>query len=271
MIDTQNCRYGRMMYLLNDKYIGKSLNYYRESHCHEIELLKQTFNKGSFIDVGANFGVFTIPLSKQANYVYAFEPQKFIYHILCGNMALNKIHNVTCYNLAVTNNNEDILFVQQTDYEGENNFGGIKADYHWEENSCLIDSISIDDVVTYDVTLIKIDVEGMEFKVLEGAVETICEFKPVLYIEFLENREKIVEFLNHNEYNYKLHEAPLFNRNNFANRPENILLNENGCNLVSCDLLAWHKDKKLEATSPYFVDLDKSKQEKHAEMRKFWK
>lgn len=260
-----------MMYLLKDKYIGRSLSYYKESHYHEIELLSQISQKGTFIDVGANFGVLTIPLSKKFDHVYAFESQKTIFYILCGNLALNQIDNATCYNLAVGKNSTDILFVKNIDYSHFDNFGGIKTNYTWEQDANLVKSISIDDTLVYNVDLIKIDVEGMEIDVLEGAIDTIECFKPVLYVEFLENRDKIIEFLRKNDYNYRLHESPLFNRNNFASRPENVLLNENGNNVVSCDLLAWHKDRQLNVESPYFVDLEKSKQDKHAEMRKYWR
>ena len=55
------CRYGVMMYLPNDQYIGKSLDLYGEFSEDEIAIFRQIVRPGAtVIDVGANIGCHTV-------------------------------------------------------------------------------------------------------------------------------------------------------------------------------------------------------------------
>jgi len=49
--------------------------------------------------------------------------------------------------------------------------------------------------ITKNISVIKIDVEGHEFEVLEGAINTIDRYKPIIYIEvWKECYEKLLEW-----------------------------------------------------------------------------
>jgi hypothetical protein len=97
MLAIRRCRHGTMMYLRNDVYIGRSLNDYGEYSEAEVDLFRQFLTPGDVaLDVGANIGAHTIPMAQivgPSGSVYAFEPQRIVFQILCGNVALNELGN----------------------------------------------------------------------------------------------------------------------------------------------------------------------------------
>jgi tRNA1(Val) A37 N6-methylase TrmN6 len=58
------------------------------------------------LDVGANFGTYSLALAAVVGpngKVHAFEPQRLIYNLLVGSVALNALTNVYCHNVALGN------------------------------------------------------------------------------------------------------------------------------------------------------------------------
>jgi hypothetical protein len=116
--------------------------------------------------------------------------------------------------------------------------------------------------------LVKIDVEGMELSVLNGMKKTLDRAKPYLFIEFIRDRKPLMEFLDSVDYEWRLVESPLFNPDNFNGVQENVLKHpQSGLDLVSGDIVCWHKSMKLEVEDSYFVDLDSSDNPRHVELR----
>lgn len=259
MIKVKDCRFGPMMYLSNDRYIGRGLDKYGESHFHEIQLLKQLVSKGDVvIDVGANMGVITIPLAKavgEDGYVMSIEAQPFIYNILCGNLALNELHQAQALNRAVADTSGVVAYLPNIDYRAEESFGSFFVSQQPPSQKCRpVSTIALDDM-TLNPRLIKIDVEGMELPVLYGARKTIERCKPVLYVEFLDDHEELVKFMRSIDYDFKIHEPPLFNENNFLKEKEDMFISVDGNPIVSIDIVCWHKDTELGADGPFLYDV----------------
>ncbi len=60
------CRYGQMLYNLNDQYIGRSLDLYGEFSEGEVDLFRQIVKPGQIVvEVGANLGAHTVFLARQ--------------------------------------------------------------------------------------------------------------------------------------------------------------------------------------------------------------
>jgi hypothetical protein len=87
------CRYGKMIYNCNDKYIGRSFELYGEYSEGEAALFRQIVKEGhTVVEVGSNIGAHTLLLAKLAGAkgrIYALEPQRLVYQLLAGNMAIN--------------------------------------------------------------------------------------------------------------------------------------------------------------------------------------
>ena len=174
-------KHGRFLCLDNDVYIGRQLlatGLYSEG---EVELFRCLVGPDDLVvEAGANVGAHTVPLSKMAGRVIAFEPQPFIYRLLCGNLALNGCDNVDVYPLAI-GAEEGVTRLALADYGEENNFGGMRLTP--ENHGAEVPVIPIDRLGLTGLKLLKADVEGMELDVLRGAEETIARFRPFLYVE----------------------------------------------------------------------------------------
>lgn len=274
MIKVIETRVGRMMYLEKDNIMGKSLSHYGETHFHEAELLLKVLEPGDVvIDAGANIGALTIPFAQKVGkdgYVVAIEAQPFIFNMLCGNLALNGLQHVQPLNRAVAHRSNIMAYMPELNYAEDDNYGGIPlaSDFNSKDSKGRpmvkpVPTITIDDLNLAKPKLIKIDVEGMEVVTLEGAVKTIRRAKPILHVEFIQDREEILKFLKSEKYEWKLHEPTLFNENNFRGISEDVLLTDQGLHMVSGDLFCWHKDTPVKVESSYFVDLDASENPRH--------
>ncbi len=87
ILNLKECRHGQMLYIRNDIYIGRSLDLYSEFSEGEVILFRQLIKKGDVvIEAGANIGAHTIAIAKiigPAGKIIAYEPQRFIFQILC--------------------------------------------------------------------------------------------------------------------------------------------------------------------------------------------
>lgn len=262
-----------MMYMDNDVFMGRSLEKYGESHYHEIEFLKKLVSEGDVvIDAGANIGVVSIPLAQAVGkdgYLVAVEPQPMIYNILCGNIALNHLQNVTPINRALADIGGVFTFMPAVDYSAQDNFGGIAFSPTQErKDQQYAVTLTVDDLNVANPKLIKMDVEGHEYAVLLGAKETILRAKPYLYIEFYSNRRNIMLFLKEIGYQWMVHHTLTFNENNFSNDSENVFLNEQGLHLSSLDIVCWPQGQDLGVNSPFLIDVDTSPVPMHKEIKR---
>jgi FkbM family methyltransferase len=139
------------------------------------------------IDVGGNNGNFAVDFSHlvgDSGKVFTFEPQRIIYYQLCANVFLNGLDNVYCYNVAV-GNQVGYLRMNVPDYhdKGEVNFGDVRVSDIGE----VVEQRPLDSYTFNDVVFIKIDVQGYESFVIDGAKETIKKHRPYLFVEFEEH------------------------------------------------------------------------------------
>jgi len=159
--------------------------------------LQQLFPEGRvFVDVGANFGTYTLGLARgvgPAGKVYSFEAQRILFYMLAGTVAMNGLTNVYCHNYAVGKERSK-LEIPQFDYNRPLNFGSIefggqqreKLDQERQHSAAQLEYVEMVTLDSFDfprVDIMKIDVEGMEADVLQGATETLKRCRPILYVE----------------------------------------------------------------------------------------
>lgn len=140
----------------------------------------------TIIDVGGNNGNFAVDFAHlvgNGGVVHTFEPQRIIYYQLCTNVFLNGLTNVHCHNEAVGNTDGELL-IETPNYLEKNepvNFGAAEI---VNENGEIVKSTRLDSRTFKDVVFIKIDVQGYESFVIEGAINTIKEHRPYMFVEF---------------------------------------------------------------------------------------
>jgi FkbM family methyltransferase len=135
------------------------------------------------LDIGANIGVTSAILSKKApkGTVRAFEPGHRIFSILSRNIERNSLKNVTAHNIALSDAPGTLRFLENSAY-GHLAQDGDSEGVHTVSVSTIDDYVSQNDFARLD--FIKIDVEGYEMPVLQGAAQTIRRFNPIFYVEF---------------------------------------------------------------------------------------
>lgn len=218
-------KYGPMIYNKNDMYVGKSLEKYGEYSDFEMVLLRQLIPKGGLVvEVGSNMGAHTVPIAQavgDSGLVVAFEPQRALHSIICANAALNQLFNVIPFCRALGNRCGSVI-VPNINYKAENNFGSLALG-NWETGE-QVELQTLDSFALPLCSLIKIDVEGMEKEVLEGAKNTIARFRPVLYVEN-DKKDKQIEltaFVKSLGYRVFWHLPYLYNQENYNGDTENI-------------------------------------------------
>ena len=240
----RQCRHGPMLFNRRDRYIGRSLDAYGEYSEYEITVLNQLLRRGAFVvEAGANIGTHAVPIARMigpVGHLHAFEPQRLTFQILCANLALNGIVNVSAH-WAALGRTAGRARVPQLDPKSEQNFGGVGIEWEADANSVPVTTIDAMDLSRLD--LVKADVEGMEMAVLEGGRETIRRLRPVLYLEN-DRRDRspdLIRTLESLGYRAWWHIVPMFRPDNFAGNADNIF---NG--VISLNLLALPAERAAE-------------------------
>jgi FkbM family methyltransferase len=179
-----HAKHGDYLVLAGDSNgIGALLEYYGEFCEREIALMCALTRPGdTIVEVGANIGTHTIPLARHltpAGRLVALEAQPVAAMLLEANLALNGIDWVEVH-LAGGGREAGFACVPSIDYEHVANLGGVSLIGQASEGQIRIETV---DSLALRPALIKIDVEGMELDVLDGAVATIESDRPVIYVE----------------------------------------------------------------------------------------
>ena len=139
------------------------------------EILKILTDKETFVDAGAYDGQVTLKfLEKVNNYfekIYMFEPDDFNIEKLRKNIYLLNNKNIFVLNNALGDKNKNIGFLHNYDY-----FSKI------DESSN--DLISMNTLDNYDIkpTIIKYHLEGYELKAIQGSMNTIRKYRPIVMV-----------------------------------------------------------------------------------------
>lgn len=181
----------------------------------ELNIIKsyiaKTKRNKTFLDVGGHIGTMSIPLSLIYHNVHGFEPCETNYKFFTENIKINEVDNVHAHNVAISNHASKVSVFKHPMPRGHQHNSGCYAVK--DDSEGLVDCVTLDSLDFADVDFIKIDVQGKESEVLEGAINTIRKYKPLLMIEvtdkeqteeslkgFATLRKEIVEFLSEEDY-----------------------------------------------------------------------
>lgn len=131
------------------------------------------------IDIGANRGLYTYFLSSFCRKVVSFEPQPWCF----AKISACSKPNIVSYNVGLSDAPGSLaLYIPRDSHGGY--LDGLASFRETPDSYKLqVPVKTLDEYALTDVDFIKIDVEGHEFEVLEGARETILRNKPILLIE----------------------------------------------------------------------------------------
>lgn len=155
---------------------------------HNLRLLKSVVQPGMVVaDVGANIGLFTLPLARQcgpAGEIHSFEPNSRVFERLRQNVALNRLGQVRLIAQACGAQVGEVdLFVPRA---GEANQGVASLQpgaLTTERITCAVTTLDAYFAQASRLDLIKLDIEGAELLALQGATACLRRFRPLLLIE----------------------------------------------------------------------------------------
>ncbi|HJN12491.1 MAG TPA: FkbM family methyltransferase [Pirellulaceae bacterium] len=237
------CRHGVLLFNKNDMYIGRSLERYGEFSEGELEFFESVVRLGdTVVEAGANIGAHTVRLAQlvgEAGKVHAFEPQRVVFQSLCANVALNGLANVFSHHAAL-GREPGQLFVPTLDYGKENNFGGLGLGGYSRGEPVAVETI--DGLQLSSCGFIKIDVEGMEQDVVQGARETILQYRPVLYVENdrAEHSAALIAQIMGLGYRLYWHLPKMFRADNYYENSANVF-----GEIVSVNMICIDEDSEL--------------------------
>jgi FkbM family methyltransferase len=216
------CREGLFLYNKNDAYVGSSLKVYGEYGYAEAVMLYHLITpEDTAVEVGANIGAHTVGIARRAREVYAYEPQRLCFQLLCANLALNQCANAYAFMMGL-GAEFAMMSVPQTDPTVRTNFGGLSLTDGGPGESVAVRTLDSQDLPAF--SLLKIDVEGMELEVIKGAANAIDTYRPTIYCENdrRENSAALCAALKALDYTLYWSTPPLFNPNNYAHEKVNV-------------------------------------------------
>jgi len=219
-----NGKHGKFFVLTNDSGVSHAL---KTVGIYQPVVLKTCLSHISpgdtVIDLGANLGSFAVAFAKavadnqNCGMVYAFEPQRIIYQMLCANVFLNGLPNVHTHNVGLSNSNRKAKI--KTKYRGDFTYSDRMAFSQCTVSDDVgqdIELRTLDSFNLQDVALIKIDVELHELQCILGAIDTIKKWRPIIVIELPRNRpdqiiiaDKVSAIISDLNYNI----SPIVRRN----------------------------------------------------------
>lgn len=162
------------------------------------------------LDIGANMGSFSVPVALSIKgTVYAFECQTTMFKLLATNMFVNRVENSVPIHCAVLDQyTEPFSDIPVQDYKNGHDIGGFSLN---PENGTMkthitlvpgavdrVRNVTIDEFGFKNVGFVKIDVEGLEYKVIKGMEQTLKDngYPPILFEcgegeELKDEREKL--------------------------------------------------------------------------------
>lgn len=176
-------------------------------------------NPRKILDIGMNIGMNTWEYATFAQEVHGFEPVPGTYQVALDNIALNQNHQdplkgwwkdpngqwaslavngkIHTYNVALGPNQSSIeMHIKKNDghnrvaNDGYTTPSGRAVKINTGYQRVSVPQETLDSYNFTDVDIIKIDVEGYELQVLEGAVQTIAKNRPIVQIECVETQPR---------------------------------------------------------------------------------
>jgi len=169
------------------RWMIRNLKIWDKEHI-EIILNQIISDNAIFIDIGSNYGAYSIPIAKLKNKinVYCFDPSEKALNQLKDNIELNNIKNIKHFNIGIGEKKKSVYFDDEIQnyknsgsYEINNKNLGKKIEINSIDN--LIES---KEIFPKKNVIIKMDIEGYEFLAIQGLKQTISKYNVFIFFEF---------------------------------------------------------------------------------------
>ena len=224
-------------YQVTEKHGGKNflirpdMEYIKHDGAKDFKLIEWSHGlvnlNSIFVDIGTRSGEWTVYLAEKCKEVHSFEACKSKYMGLCGTIALNGIFNVNTYNYSISSIENNGMIRNLNIFDNNGNKTSMDEEIISKENNYLgsekvicrtLDSFGLD-----NISLIRIDINGCELDVFEGARTTILKCNPVILFTsngeewYNDKKIKTFQYLV-NELNYEISNISNFDNTYLAKK-----------------------------------------------------
>jgi FkbM family methyltransferase len=185
-------------------FIDWTVFYYGAFTVHEVRLLaaiadalRAQGKPVNFFDVGANIGHHTLFMASHSDRIFSFEPFSVVRDEMARKLSHAKVTNTTIFPVALGDRNETGSYRPPTGAnQGTGTLGDNLPDNASTEN-ISVQVVRGDDFFAANnlppISLLKMDVEGYEVKVLEGLRETLWRDRPPILMEIQPEQDAAAE------------------------------------------------------------------------------
>lgn len=161
--------------------IGGSIQRYLDHQADSdkaVRLLPKETRRRTAIQAGSHVGLWSLRLARKFQRVVTFEPEPIGYR--CAKLNTANSPTISVFNAALADREGETTLVLNP-----KNTGGSKcrAPNRPKDVAITVRTMTIDSLGLEDVDLVYLDVEGMEWSALHGALETIKRCQPVIGLE----------------------------------------------------------------------------------------
>jgi FkbM family methyltransferase len=144
-----------------------------------------------FYDLGANVGYYALLANRviSAGKIYAFEPIPASRAVFEQHIAINKKqlqhNNIEILPFGISDSEKEMSFSNNPGQQDGNTYIRSSGNYTEAEDTVTVQCFSIDELVARGWAapdVIKIDVEGAEYDVLRGAIQTLRKYRPAILL-----------------------------------------------------------------------------------------
>ena len=164
-------------------------------------------NKRTFVDVGANVGIWSLPMRLHFEKVISYEPSKQNIECIKSNIP----SGIELREKAVADFNGEAKF-----HQAGKNCGDGKLCREGVKSAYVVPVVKLDDENLQNVDMIKIDTQGWELEVLKGMSNLINSQRPWIMIEINEDVDKCCELME----NYGYETVCIKSKRNFVWAPK---------------------------------------------------
>jgi FkbM family methyltransferase len=152
------------------------------------------------LDCGSNYGFYSFYVASISlgNQVLAFEASPKTFNSFKANIELNNFRNIDYKNLAISEVSGKFIsfYESHNDWESSATHNKFKNNKIVNIETTTIDQELLKKNLTNFVVIIKLDVEGNEFNVIQGSKDTILKYEPLIIVELSRHN------FNNQNYNF---------------------------------------------------------------------
>jgi FkbM family methyltransferase len=160
---------------------------------------KEVKSSDVIADVGANIGIYAVPLARRVSKAIAFEPHPITSEMLETSIELNHLYNITLVKKAVAEKRKKVLL----DISSAPALSKISSSNTLDQGTACVEteSIDLDTALALEDRLdwLLVDIEGFEVSALNGARNILERLSPKIIIETSYNNNDEVNRILRNE------------------------------------------------------------------------